>query len=920
MRLIRSTALLCVVASAVVVIASAQSAAPSFAMRAASGAPHTWVPAASMSSARAGQTATLLGNGDVLVAGGGSRSAELYNPSSGEWLQTGRMRVAQEQATATLLRDGNVLVVGGCCTRQGNGLTNAELYDPSTGSWSMTGSLHQGRLGSTATLLPDGDVLVAGGACTHACGQQTFTDSIDTAELYDPSTGTWGSTRSMHVKRESASATLLPDGKVLVAGGLYGCDDGFCTDNASAELYDPSTGKWTRTATMLQAREQHTATLLGNGDVLVAGGLQYGGNYGNSTYSRLSTAELYDPSSATWTAAPSMSVARLGQAAAVLDNGWVLVAGGGSASTELYEPSRNLWAPAGNLVTPRTNFTATTLPHGTVLAAGGDGTDGEPLSTAERFLPGRGPLVDLSTSSLTLPAQLVGSKSADVSYDVVNAGNAALTVDGVGVSGADPGDFAARTTCGPAPVPAGGRCQIIVRFSPRTEGLLAATVELFDDAPLSPQPTTVTGYGSGPMAWAPTGSMSTPRDGFATARLGNGEVLVAGGERNPLAQLASAEIYDPATGTWSATGSLPTPATSVAAVTLHNGKVLVAGGDGPTYIPLSSAELYNPSTGTWTATGSMRTAGYDLTPTLLPGGDVLVTGQGSKPPEVYHPSTGAWTATGPLPGNSPWASVLLLSTGQVLDVGGGTAAAELYDPTTNAWIATGSMSTARTNQMASLLPDGKVLVAGGLEGDNGVSLSSAEIYDPATRRWSATGEMDSAVFDATATLLPDGYVLVAGGCAQTCQHRALASTQLYDPTSGYWFPGQAMTMRREGGAAILLADGDVLAVGGDPGECCADTATAEVFTVPTLLVSPQTGADGRPITLSGRGFYAHERVTLTWDGHQLPGSPANTSPGGTFVLKAKVPPSAGAGTSVIAAVGQQSRARAETTFVVTSGA
>lgn len=916
MRLIRSTVLWCVVASAVVVIGS-QSAPPALATPAVAGAPHTWVPAASMSTARAGQTATLLGNGDVLVAGGGGGSAELYDPSSGKWIATGAMRLAQKDATATLLRNGEVLVVGGCCNRQGNGLTSAELYDPSTGSWSMTGSLHQGRLGSTATLLRDGDVLVAGGACTHACEQQTFTDSIDTAELYDPSTGTWASTGSMHLRRESASATLLPDGEVLVAGGLYGCDDGFCTDNASAELYDPSTGKWTRTARMLQAREQHTATLLKNGDVLVAGGLDYGGSYGNSTYRRLSTAELYDPSSATWTAAPSMSVARLGQAAAVLHNGWVLVAGGGSASTELYEPKRNLWAPAGDLLTPRTSFTATTLPGGTVLAAGGDGPDGEPLRTAERFLAGRGPLVDLRATSLTLPAQPVGSESAGVSYDVVNAGDAALTVEGVAVSGTDPGDFAARTTCGHAPVPAGGRCQVTVRLAPRTEGLLAATVELVDDAPLSPQATTVSGYGSGPMAWAPTGSMSTPRDGFATARLANGEVLVAGGERNPLAQLASAELYDPASGTWSATGSLPTPATSVAAVTLHNGKVLVAGGDGPTYIPLSSAELYNPSTGTWTATGSMLAAGYGLTPTLLPDGDVLVTGQGSKPPEVYHPSTGAWTDTGPLPGNSQFASVVLLRAGKVLDVGGGTAAAELYDPTTNDWTATGSMSTARTNQMASLLPDGKVLVAGGLRGQSGVSLSSAEIYDPATRTWSATGEMDSAVFDATATLLPDGYVLVAGGCAQTCQH-AVASTQLYDPSSGYWFAGQPMTMARQRGAAILLADGNVLAVGGDPGECCADTATAEVFTVPTLRVSPQTGADDTPITLSGRGFYAHERVTLTWDGHPLAGNPATTSAGGTFVLKAKVPPSASAGTSTIAAVGQRSRARAQTTFVVTS--
>jgi N-acetylneuraminic acid mutarotase len=278
-----------------------------------------WTTTGSMHSERWFFTATLLSNGQVLVAGGESyvnnqivalASAELYNPGTGTWTTTGSMHTAREVHTATLLQNGQVLVAGG----GGNTgiLASAELYNPGTGTWTVTGSLNVGRDFHTATLLPNGQVLVAGGLNSGCCDTAS-------AELYTPSTGTWTTTGSLHTARDSHTATLLQNGQVLVAGGL-GFD--YLT---SAELYTPSTGTWTLTGSMHTARTLHTATLLSNGQVLVAGG-QPSQDYGcpNDTAS----AELYNPGTGAWSTTGSLNQARERQTATLLTNGQVLVAGG----------------------------------------------------------------------------------------------------------------------------------------------------------------------------------------------------------------------------------------------------------------------------------------------------------------------------------------------------------------------------------------------------------------------------------------------------------------------------------------------------------------------------------------------------------------------------------------------------------------
>jgi uncharacterized delta-60 repeat protein len=331
-----------------------------------------WSPTTgSLGTEQYGHTATLLPNGRVLVAGGYDArggwlsSTESYDLATGMWSSIGSLGTARYDHTATLLPNGKVLVVGGW--NSSGPLSSAEVYEAATGTWTSTGSLGTGREYHTATLLPNGKVLVVGGDDGGSGGP------LSSAELYDPAMGTWSPTEgSLGKGHYRHTATLLPNGKVLVVGGWVGIHL-----SSSAELYDATAGTWTTTGSMSTARYMHTATLLPNGKVLVAGGED------NSSHI-LSSAELYDATAGTWTTTGSMSTARYMHTATLLPNGKVLVAGGGSSSAEVYDPATGTWSTTGSLGTG--SHTATLLPDGRVLVAGGEDDSGT-LSSAEVYDP-----------------------------------------------------------------------------------------------------------------------------------------------------------------------------------------------------------------------------------------------------------------------------------------------------------------------------------------------------------------------------------------------------------------------------------------------------------------------------------------------------------------------------------------------------
>jgi len=354
-----------------------------------------------------------------------------------------------------------------------------------------------------------------------------------------------------------------------------------------------------------------------------------------------------------------------------------------------------------------------------------------------------------------------------------------------------------------------------------------------------------------PGSWSSAGSMHDSREGHTATLLPNGKLLITGGcagvNGNSLG-LASAELYDPATGTWTLTGSMTTARVGPTATLLPGGEVLVAGGiDVDQQILLASAELYNPTTGNWTVTGSMNIARHLHTATLLPSGKILVVGGSGRDAsaELYDPATGTWTLTGSMTTARTEHTATLLASGEVLVVGGSRSgdSAELYDPGTGTWAVTDGNITARAGHTATLLSSGEVLVAGGLTLSRDGALSSAELYEPANG-WRLTGSMADARFYHTATLLRSGEVLVAGGTNNAVD---LASAELYNPATGTWQSTTPMQSVRWLYTASLLPDGRVLVTGGMAQG--VPLASAELYTGWASLFLHGSGSNANPNTL-----------------------------------------------------------------------
>jgi uncharacterized repeat protein (TIGR01451 family) len=501
----------------------------------------TWSPTGSTQQPHTGHTATLLQSGKVLLAGGWPVSAEVYDPASGTWEPTGSLSTQRSGHTATLLPSGEVLIVGGFSNSVVTAST--DIYDPEEGTWRFAAFLGQGREDHSATLLPSGRVLVVGGTSNGGFGDSTLSG----AEVFDPGRDLWEDAGSLDLRSQRHTATVLPSGGVLVAGGeyfnqlslaeIYYPPTGICQATASlavarlnpevvllpsgkvlvtggtapsAELYDELVGDWEPTGFPVVQRWRASTFLLASGKVLMAGG------YGPSLpglEDRQKTAELYDPVTGTWEATGALLTGRSHAAGSLLPSGMVLVAGGlrgeigALASAELYDPATGTWSSTGSLATPRYDHTSTLLPSGKVLVVGG-ADDSSPLVSAEIYDPSTGtwePTGDLFRARSGHTATLLPSGKVLV------------------VGGDEPA---------------------------------APSAELYDPA---------TG------TWTTTGFPAFPRRSHTATLLPSGRVFVASG--------TSSEIYDPATGLWEAPQPLADLRNDHGAIFLPTTKtVLLVGG------------------------------------------------------------------------------------------------------------------------------------------------------------------------------------------------------------------------------------------------------------------------------------------------------------------------------------------------------
>ena len=345
----------------------------------------SWVPTGNLNTPRRLHTATRLQDGKVLVVGGRDNdgnflnSAELYDPATGAWSITGSLSTARIAHTATLLQSGKVLAAGGGVPPSPP--NTAEVYDPATGTWSATGSLAAAHSGHAAILIPNGKVLVVGGTAGFSM--------LNNAELYDPVAGTWGPAGNPTWSRIGHTATLLQNGSVLVAGGIVGPYDADIEFPAAstAELYDPGSGSW-RTVGSAIRLYSHTATLLPSGKVLMAGGFNVQATCAGCLAVTRRDAELYDPAGEAWSFTGSLLVGHVGHTASLSPSGKVLVAGGGfdgaDGEAELYDPDSGLWTATSSLSVGRAGHRATLLLNGNVLVEGGTGVQ-PALNSAELY-------------------------------------------------------------------------------------------------------------------------------------------------------------------------------------------------------------------------------------------------------------------------------------------------------------------------------------------------------------------------------------------------------------------------------------------------------------------------------------------------------------------------------------------------------
>jgi hypothetical protein len=732
-----------------------------------------------------GSAAAVFANGRVLVCGGQTVSgytpatAAIYDPAIQRWTRVAEMNYGRTGHTATALPNGTILVTGGTSVINGvaTWLNNAEIYDPATNTWILVTSttMGTGRVGHAATLLTAGasagKVVITGGKFS------INSDNSGIIAVFQP-TGSAGnfpggffttSPVGLNLPRSGHTATALKDGRVLIAGGQGATNETY----QQAEIFDATAAmntSWSCTkvgSLTVQPRFNHTATLLLDGRVFIAGGSPSGSGY---------TAELFDPAAGTFTATAGTLLGgylatnpagRFQHAATRLADGRVLLTGGQGGtsqgvgqSAEVYDPATGLFTSVTPMNSGRWLHNSVALTNGTVMVLGGSTPNANTTASTEIFDP------------------------------AANGGAGGWTTIGA------PGRSLATVTLLPD-----GRVMLVggqnerqgndPTTTPATSQSVSRTTHLYDPA---------TG------TWTDGPPLATARYSHSTVLLTNGKLLVAGGvgpqNIGGRTSLASAEIYDPVANAWTPAGSMNVPRVNFGMITLPNGKVLAIGGSSNSNNTplLATTEIYDPDANTWayTSNGTAQTTlseqKFHLSPILLSTGEVVVAGG----------STGGGTSS---------------------------SAVEVFDPASQNWSPLTPLATARTQHFPVALPDGKFVLLGGhvpnsllgglaAAGAPGGVPGALEIYDTlANGGQGATVPTANAFFktegrvNAGAAVLPSGKVLLAAGSLDSTT--GASTSEIYDPATDTLTVGPALTTGQGAGVlGVSLANGDVMLIGG----------------------------------------------------------------------------------------------------------
>lgn len=738
----------------------------------------------SLTVARYSATYTKLLNGKILIAGGRPTNwnsgtpvstAEVYDPYTGIISPTENMKYARARHSAALLNDGKVLIVGG--TNGTSGLQVAEVYDPSTNKFTVIGNMVAVRNSNpTAVTMSDGKVLIAGGNT----GTGATSGYLNTAEIYDPSNNTFtATTGNMGSARDTLAATLLSNGKVLIFGGWNGTASSD-SSLSTCELYNPSTQSFTQVS-MSAARRLPSVCALQDGYFLVSGGWSTGADT-----STVNTAEIYDTTANSFSnTSGNMTVQRGSHSSVKLTDGYILLSGSwnGTASantSEKYNPTTKTFSSSGlgTLSSARHSHSMFTIRGGKVVVLGGP--------TAIEIYDNSSLSFSANTSNYKVGASITGENR-----EVAKLNDGSIFVAG-GVAG---------TTASPT---------------------YLNTTSVYN-----PSDGSVT---AGP-------NMSSARKDHFSVKLSDGNVLVGGGMSNASTYLSTAQIYTPVSG---AAGSFSNTTNNMVsqralskAVTLNDGRVLITGGHAGS-TSYQTAEIY--SGGSFgSSTYNMVATRHSHTVTKLNDGYVLIVGGANK--------------------------ATVAASSDVL------SSAELFDPSTNTFTAVGSLNNGRYNHTSTLLDNGMVLIVGGQSSTTAGDIKDAEIYNPYTKKFSYAGSVSATInegklntgrSEASAILLPNKNVLISGGKNSST---ILSDAEIYDYYSNTFTAINIInsTYRHR---SVLSDAGDVVVVGGSDGAATQTYRSIQLINS-SSLVSRDSGADGYAVLMSGTGSIVSESTTTS---------------------------------------------------------